>query len=207
MSQSNQENDSHPKESVNIFFKSNQDETRVMENASSSEKYIILQNEILQKENRALRNSIKNLKTLNSEMEDQIDSNDQSKRYIKGLLKNLVELEKLRAEVQSKNTKMRSETHTIVSSFKENSEKHIKYLKTFIFIFFCILWEFHLLNIKHFITILSPTLICLAFIINMNSKLQLPSFETELESISQTEEEIKKITDAQDFLSEHIDSL
>ena len=75
-------------ENVNIFFKNDHDIESLNNTASPYEKYIILMNETLQKENRehiALNKKIK-LKLANVQEEN--NKLDTSCRYMRGLLKN-----------------------------------------------------------------------------------------------------------------------
>ena len=75
-------------ENVNLYFILKDSETRddFLKNINPYEKYIITINESIQIENRELRNKIKDLENEIKDYTEEIDTNDVSKRYTKGLL-------------------------------------------------------------------------------------------------------------------------
>ena len=94
--------DSTKKETINIFLKNNDnttDKNDILKDSTPYERYIIQMNETLQIDNRNLVKEVNDLEKKNNELEEENESYDTSKRYTRGLLKNLVELEKLHSQI------------------------------------------------------------------------------------------------------------
>ena len=75
---------------VNIFFKTNKTnkiKDEIFKGSTPFDRYIILQNETLQEENRELVSKVNELQNKNSSLQDDIDKYDNSTRYFKGLFK------------------------------------------------------------------------------------------------------------------------
>jgi len=201
------------KENIGIYFKSEESKEDVLKNASGYEKYIILMNETLQSESRDLAKEIKEVQQNNDDLQDQIDKSETTIRYMRGLLKNLVELDRLRITINSN-------YNDFSVKIKDNILYNIEYIKKFqimyrlsaLILFIAILYQMNA-DYKIIIFILCTNL--LNFIYsefvyyhfeksnrrNINTHIALNNKNLE------TNKEIKKITDAQDFLYDYIDSL
>lgn len=186
----------YKKETVNnIYLNSETVKNKVFKDSTAQTRYIILMNDTLQSENRNLNNRIAELEMKQNEMDEEADKNDTSKRYIKGLLKNLVELEKMRDEISkiSKNI-----THNIKNSY--NKLLNIVTIIIMIIILSPIIY-FNYYQLFSIITLI------FYFVKNKLKITICPEFYDENKKINEIEIEIKKIKDTQDFLSEYIDNL
>jgi len=65
------------------------------------EKYIIQTNQRLQKENETLKDEIKELSSINNDLEEEQDKEEKSKTYMKGLMHNLYDMKKKAFEVSN----------------------------------------------------------------------------------------------------------
>jgi|TARA_B100001971_G_scaffold9448_1_gene7755 hypothetical protein len=79
-----------PKETTKMtFFLNSNTEKKLNESEKKTETYIIIQNNHLHKENIDLRQEKIDLRHQNQEMEEELDRNDKSLRYLRSLQKNL----------------------------------------------------------------------------------------------------------------------
>lgn len=194
------------KETVNIYLKSESDRA-ILKGTSPERKYIILQNDQLQAENREMRERINELEVKVNEQEEEEDKRDVSARYTKGLLKNLVELEKMRAEIAVIEKDILQNSKTFISLFKVNAYKHLRILQAILFVMFGILYETEYLRGFQFYMIFIMVAFVIAFTENMIKTLILPVYPDKKLRIDELNTDIKKITDTQDFLSDYIDNL
>ena len=127
---------------VNIFFKTNKIKEETLKGSTPFDRYIILQNETLQEENRQLTSKVNDLQTENSLLQEDIDKYDNSSRYFKGLLINLSELEKLAGIVATEIEILGNKNFNIYKNFKIKAQRHIYYLEAIMTLFIGILYEF-----------------------------------------------------------------
>jgi hypothetical protein len=187
----------------NIYLKNNNAKEHVLKESSSYEKYIILQNETLQIENRKFLHKMNELKKQINEIEDEIDKFDTSKRYTKGLLKNLVELEKLRNTIASNETNLYKNITDSHNKYFKNNKYMLRGYGIFSFILFSILFEIELFNIIHFFILLSHVIFNFFLFEKINKNIQ----EIKCPENIELELKVKKIKDSQDFLSDYIDNI
>lgn len=186
---------------ISIYLKNENIEKEVLHNASSYEKYIILMNETLQDENRKLQAQIKDNESKISEFEEENENYDNSKRYTKGLLKNFIEIDKLRKKI-----------HDIYDNRNFNNESKLKKLYNYnrlseylIVLLVAFLWKLEFFeNLQlYFYTL---TVFMYVYVIEvLFYKLKTPTEYND--KIFEIEKEIKKISDSQDFLNEYIDCI
>ena len=93
---------SESKETVNIYL-SEKNRDHVLEGASSESKYIILMNETLQTNDREHVRRIQELSAEVSQLEGDNARMEVGRSYMKGLLKNFLELDKMKQEIAEKN--------------------------------------------------------------------------------------------------------
>ena len=134
---------------VNIFFKSNKIREETLKGSTPFDRYIILQNETLQEENRQLTSKVNELQNENSSLQEDIDKYDNSSRYFKALLKNLSELERLSCIVASETEILSNKNFNIYKNFKFKAQRHIYYLEAIMILFMAILYEFKFKNEFH----------------------------------------------------------
>ena len=192
---------------TNIYLKNDKIKNDTLNGSSAHTKYIILMNETLQKENRDFAIQMKNLENKLAESEEEIDKYDVSKRYTRGLLKNLVEMDKLRAISANNNDKIATNVINDVSEYKTKAKKHVRILEVLMFVALGIFWETKMFSSTQFLLFCFVVLFHNAFIENMISNLNLPKFYEERDEISRVNDSIKKISDSQDFLNDYIDNI
>jgi hypothetical protein len=190
---------------VNIFFKSNKIREETLKGSTPFDRYIILQNETLQEENRQLTSKVNELQTENSSLQEDIDKYDNSSRYFKGLLKNLSELEKLSGIVASEIEILGNKNLNIYKNFKIKAQRHIYYLEAIMILFMGILYEFKFLSQFQSIVVVFIILFNIAFTQNMLNNLVCDNIENPL--INNTKKKIDDIHKGQDYLSDYIDNL
>ena len=98
-------------------------------------------NETLQNENKELNITIKNLEKQISEYEEEIDQYDTSKRYTKGLLKNLVELEKMRNRISENNDKLYSQIRDEHNKIYKNNKFYMRFYELITLIIFSVFFS------------------------------------------------------------------
>ena len=189
---------------VNIFFKSN-DKEDILKGSTPYERYIILQNETIHGENRQLNLKINELQNENNSLQEDVDKYDTSTRYIKGLLKNLSELEKLTSTISSERDVISTKNFTFYKNFKIKAQKHIYYLQAIMFVIMAILYEFKFLSQLQSIIVIFIILFNIAFTQNMLNNLILDNTENQV--IVNTKKKIDDIHKGQDFLYDYIDTL
>jgi hypothetical protein len=190
---------------VNIFFKTNKIKEETLKGSTPFDRYIILQNETLQEENRQLTSKVNDLQTENSSLQEDIDKYDNSSRYFKGLLKNLSELEKLAGIVASEIEILGNKNFNIYKNFKIKAQRHIYYLEAIMILFMGILYEFKFLSQFQSIVVVFIILFNIAFTQNMLNNLVCDNIENPL--INNTKKKIDDIHKGQDYLSDYIDNL
>jgi len=193
--------------SINIFLKNDETKNQILNGSSSHSRYIILMNETLQMENRNLSAQVKELEYKVSEAEEEIDRYDVSKRYTKGLLKNLVELEKFRAIVANNNQTIINAMNLDINQYSSKAKRHIRILESLMFVLVAIFWETKYFDNFQLFVVFFIMLFNISFVENMHFNLPKKQFLVENEENSRSNESIKKITDSQDFLSDYIDNI
>ena len=193
---------------VNIFFKTNKTnkiKDEIFKGSTPFDRYIILQNETLQEENRELVSKVNELQNKNSSLQDDIDKYDNSTRYFKGLLKNLSELEKLSTVVSTEIEILSNKNFTLYKNFKIKAQRHIYYLEAIMILIMSILYEFKFLSQIQSIVVVFIILFSIAFTQNMLNNLVCDNVENPI--IINTKKKIDEIHKGQDYLSEYIDNL
>jgi hypothetical protein len=188
--------------------KRNRNIVDITDNCSPEQKYIILQNETLFKENKDFLKLVTELKLKISDYEDQIDTSDNSKRYIKGLLKNLVELEKMRKEISDINKVTLAKNIVFIEKCKTDMNKCFTYQLTFVILMMFLSFQFGLISLFEFLFIVFSSVVSeINFFYRSSKVFKIPENIEANERIQLIEASIKEIERGQDFLSEHIDSL
>lgn len=186
---------------ISIFFKNDDVKKDTMDNASPYEKYIILMNETLQEENRYLHIKIRDNESKINELEEDNENYDNSKRYTKGLLKNFVELDKLRKQI-----------HTIYDIRNTDYKEKIKKLYNYniIFVYFIIafvgfIWKINFFENYQFYWFTFNVFVNVYIIQVIFYKLKVSDqYDAKITDI---EKEIRKMNESQDFLNEYIDCI
>ena len=190
-------------ENVNIYMKNDLTKENILKDSSSYERYIILMNETLQNENKELNITIKNLEKQISEYEEEIDQYDTSKRYTKGLLKNLVELEKMRNRISENNDKLYSQIRDEHNKIYKNNKFYMRFYELITLIIFSVFYEIKIIELIHFFIFMFFIIINFYMFEKINKKIEdIKCVENDDLLIK-----IKKINDSQDFLNDYIDNI
>ena len=195
------------KETVNIFFKTDKDNEKVLKDSSSYERYIILMNELLQSENRDLAYKNAELQQQITQLESDNETYDNSKRYTKGLLKNLVELEKLRNDVSKISKSRFSGFEKYITTYYDTQKQYFTYLKSIMIGIIAIIFHFKIFTTFQFILYIISVSSPIIFSELHFRKFKIPSYKADDAVIKAKENLIKEISDSQDYLSELIDNI
>lgn len=192
-------------DTVNIYLNNKDIKDQVLSNSSSPyEKYIILMNDTLQKENRDNVSKIKELEDKIEEMESELGSSEIRNNNIKGLLKNFHEIDKWRREKSDIETEILVKTLISIQKFKKSSEHNFQLLQFFLVTLFTI--SFYFFSIFQLLDILVISAIIIAFINNSIKNLKLPHFPNKQKRVDEINEEITKTLKAQDYIHEFLDN-
>lgn len=195
------------KETVNIFFKTDDVKNEVLKGTSAHEKYIIIQNQTLQQEHRDLSFQIKELELKVKELEDENETYDESKRYIRGLLKNLVELERFREKISDINQKIAENIKDTFQEYIRNQVKLFRFLQIALAIIFSIVCNFEMFDILQLSIFLICVIVTLVFTELLFYNFVIPKYENEMKDIEDLEAKIKQIHQTEDFLHKYIECI
>jgi hypothetical protein len=164
-------------------------------------------NELLQSENRDLAYKNADLQQQISQLESDNETYDNSKRYTRGLLKNLVELEKLRNDV-SKISKTRfNGIEKYITTYYDTQKQYFTYLKSIMIGIIAVIFHFKFFTTYQFILCFVLVSTPIIFLELHFRKFKIPSYKADGEIIKAKEASIKEISDSQDYLSELIDNI
>lgn len=195
------------KETLNIYLNNDGIKNDILTNSSPYEKYIIHMNDTLQSENKTLQENNHSLETRITELENENESFDNSKRYTRGLLKNLVELDKLKTKVVSNNKIMYQGINKYIKTYIDTNKYMFRILETVLTVIMAIIYHIQIFDVIQFLIFFSTICCPVIFVEIMFNKFKLPNYSTELALIHKSLEEIEKINDSQDFLNEYIDCI
>lgn len=196
--------DSHT-DSLRIFL-SAPEAKAIVEKADTAEaKYIILQNDHLHFDNRSLRLELQKTENKLEALEDDMDKQEKSSTYMKGLLKNFIELDDMRAKVTEAESQIAKKTQKHLSDFHSIATKDFRCVSAFMMLYVAIT----------FLLMSAVDAIAILFIVGGTVYVQetvmarLPSsqYTEERKAIKDMLAKIKEVTDSQSFLHDHIDSL
>ena len=195
----------HQDDVMHIYLKSDgKVPSKILEGASAHERYIILMNDSLQARSEKDLGKIKDLESRISELEDEIDSSDTRRNYIKNLLKNFHEMHKMNEKLNKLETSMKKETVDYVRAYKERATWHLRVLHAIFIVLFGLGWEF---ADNWTVMLMGITFVTLvAFHHSMIRNLCIPSFSECEEKAKTLKKEKKSILDAQDYIHEFLDS-
>jgi hypothetical protein len=164
-------------------------------------------NEMLQTENRKLTSEIHELEKNIGQLEEENETYDNSKRYTRGLLKNLVELEKLHAQVSGKRKLMFLDSKDYINKYFNKYIYLFRVLECMLVVFSAVIYHINIFNSIQFSLFSVFFVFPVIFTEMIFNKFDLPKYTNDIEVIKEIEDKIKKISDSQDFLSDYIDNL
>jgi len=192
---------------VNIYFTNDKTRDNTLKDSTSYERYIILMNETLQTENRTLSSKISDIEKKVDILEEENDTFDNSKRYTRGLLKNLVELEKMHSQISAKHKLMFLDTKEYINKYFKKHIYYFRVLECILICFSALIYHNNVFNDMEFLLFSIFFIIPIVFTEMIFSKFDLPKYSNDIDTIKEIEDKIKKINDSQDFLSDYIDNL
>lgn len=183
---------------------------------SEEAKYIVSLNEKLLDENKKLRQDIAELQSEHDITENELDQREKQVTYMRGLLKNFVELDTLKQNVADEYKYLNADTHKLQIVYEKTQRNQhlgsIAYMSLLSIIF--VLYLIFELNTKEIM--LSCFLIdnSIKFYFyrkyneNVNYKGRIEMFcKSRLDKIEKSNNEIAMIMKGCDFLNEYIDSI
>ena len=192
---------------VNIFFTNDNAKDNTLKDSTPYERYIILMNEMLQTENRKLSSEIHELEKNVDRLEEENESYDNSKRYTRGLLKNLVELEKMHSQISAKHKLMFLDSRDYINKYFKKYIYLFRLLECMLVVFSAVIYHNNIFDTMQFSLFSVFFIFPVIFTENIFSKFDIPNYSNDFDTIKEIEHKIKKISDSQDFLSEYIDNL
>ena len=192
---------------VNIFFSNDNTKDNTLKDSTPYERYIILINETLQAENRKLSSEIHELEKNIGQLEEENESYDNSKRYTRGLLKNLVELEKMHSQISVKHKLMFLDSKDYIQTYFKKYIYLFRLLESIMICLSAIIYHNNVFDTIQFSLFSIFFIFPLIFTEMIFSKFDSPKYINDFEIIKEIEDKIKKIRDSQDFLSDYIDNL
>lgn len=177
-------------------------EKELLEAASVSERYIIIQNGKIHEENTKLTEEKMTLESRVDELEDQSDRQEESVKYLRGLVKNGRELDLLRLKCMNAETK-------IVARQEEFSQYMRAYLQAFAIVFLVLSLFFTVVLHFLFVPCVSASVCAWGHIWMLEKKaMEIDrAVKLHMQNIAADKKEIKKIVDAQDYLDQYLDSM
>ena len=199
----------HKTDSISIFLRNDEQKTAIVpDNLTSERKYIILMNDALQAENREY---VKKITMLENQIEDLETDNGKLERcstYIKGMLKNFVEADKLYKKLIKVQTSYQSGFKDNLNVFKKQFFFDFTKISLFsiLFFVFCSLLQFKL-NIPNFLVYTFDKLFVYGFVIYYMYRVKSTGVVSgELAEMIELKRKIKEINKAQDYIHDLIDT-
>lgn len=200
--------DHKEKESVHIYLKADdQRAASVLQgDTSAHEKYIILMNETLQSNAKKDMCTIKDLEARIAELEDESDSFDSRRNYLKSLVKNFHEMHKINEKITELQTNMKIDTQKAIQAYKLQMAWYLGISYSILVIVVGMtLQVFNPSNSSLMVMgILITTSVSLSGFVVYN--IEVPSFKSREEQVTKLSKEKKKINEAQDYIHEFIDA-
>jgi len=190
---------------INIFFKNTDQQRGVLDTATPHEKYIILMNGTLHETNKELSEQVTSLSDTVAELEEDNRRMEISKTYMKGLLKNFAEVDKLRVKTTLNDEEQVKHIQCIHMKMKnEDTLFRSGWVGCVIGLITLIYFTMDSTPIEFFILFCG---VILDFVLMTGRKtpdMKKAVFGATRKAIM---DEITEITKGQDFLYEHLDAL
>ena len=190
-------------ENVNIYLGQSTEKDKVLADASPHERYIILMNETLQVDNRRLAGTVTDLESQVEELESDNSSMEKSKTYMKGLLKNFIEMTKWYKEICTHHDDIRAGIIQDLKAFKYKATRHLRILEGIMMVFMAVWYEYNTISI--FLPVMGAITFMLAFQESTLMNLKICPYKTDTNKISDLTKEISKAEAAQDYIHVLID--
>ncbi len=190
---------------IHVFLKTPEAKAIPNQAATPHERYIILQNDVLQAESRHLRGEITRNEHQIDELECDVGRGERTVTYMKGLLKNFVELDDMRASVVELETAIAKKTQKDARAYRNEAVRDLRTGEALMILYVSLCCM--VLSVASSI----PVFAVVGCVIFLQEKVMtraiVPPCIEERRKIKEMTEAIKKVTDAQGFLHETIDNL
>lgn len=190
-------------ENVHIYLNNQKKRDDILGTATPQEKYIILMNDSLNYKNKELEGDIHDLEAQLEVFEEDITRMEKGRTYMKGLLKNFVEIHNWYKTITEKKENIIININFDLAKFKHKAKKHLRYLQTIMIIFLSVWYEYH--KFIDFFPILIIFAIIAAFQESTLWNLKFSEYMEDKNTITTLLEEINKANAAQDYIHILID--
>lgn len=190
-------------EITHIYMAHDQNLKKIVKESSSYEKYIILQNTTLQKENVQLKLRVSELESQAEEMEHDNDRSDTRANNMKGLLKNFHEMNNMRSSLHSALAFLFRTSELSLEAFRYKATCHLRVLEAFLVCFLGLFAEYG--SIMEFSAVLFCLMIVVAFQESTLRNIPRLTHEATEKRITQLLEDIKEVEKGQDYIHEFLD--
>ena len=191
--------------SSSLYINNSLSEKFVLSGASPQERYIILMNETLQKQNQEYIIKIKDIENQVEEADDCFGKAEARANNLKGLLKNFHAMDSQLREIDENQENIIEITRSSVKDFKNKTRKHLIYLQTLIVAFIAFCYEFFDFNVC--ISVLIMMSLIVTFQEYTFSNLLLPTCEDQETVCKELKDKIKKTVKSQDYIYEFLDEM
>ena len=178
---------------VNIFFTNDNAKDNTLKDSTPYERYIILMNEMLQTENRKLSSEIHELEKNVDRLEEENESYDNSKRYTRGLLKNLVELEKMHSQISAKHKLMFLDSRDYINKYFKKYIYLFRLLECMLVVFSAVIYHNNIFDTMQFSLFSVFFIFPVIFTENIFSKFDIPNYSNDFDTIKEIEHKINHL--------------
>ena len=205
--------DEPEKMSINVFTSKREE---IMKSDNSSNEYILKMNEELHNSNIELRIQMQEMKSQIEDLENELDKNDASLRYMRGVLKNYVELKLLYKSLCAKKT----DYNKFCDKELKLSDEYINNYYNMIVSCMCMFLMSMLLFMNfNLISLESMLYIVISMVSSFGATYNYYDIDSEFKNINyniadnitqnikEEMKKIKEIEDGNDFLSEYINNI
>ena len=198
----------HKTDSISIFLRNDEQKTAIVpDNLTSERKYIILMNDTLQAENREYVKKITELENQIEELEADNGKLERCSTYIKGMLKNFVEADKLYKKLIKVQTAYNSGIKNNLKDYKKRlfiDFTKISLISALLFIFFFVVQI--KLAIPTFLFYMVDKVVVYGFVVYYMYRVISTGIDTDIVEINELKKRIKEINKAQDYIHDLIDT-
>lgn len=178
--------------------------TNVLSGASAQDRYIILMNDTLQQQNREYIIRIKEAEDKLESIDDALGKAEVRAENLKGLLKNFHAMDSQLRQIGENQEKILATTRSVVSDYKKNAGRHLRYLQIIMSIFTAFYYEF--CGFISTVPIAAFLIVVTAFQESTLYALRLPTCDEEEKICTDLREKIKATVRSQDYIYEFIEA-
>lgn len=198
----------HKTDSISIFLRNDEQKTAIVpDNLTSERKYIILMNDTLQAENREYVKKITELENQIEELESDNGKLERCSTYIKGMLKNFVEADKLYKKLIKVQTAHTSGIKNNLKDYKKRLFIDFTKISLFSTLFSIFFFAVQLkVAIPTFLFYMVDKLVVYGFVVYYMYRVISTGIDADIVEINELKKRIKEINKAQDYIHDLIDT-